>query len=277
MRQRGTKGKRKFTPLTRRARTLLCLPVMDEYSPNPHLAIEPWIDAGAMRSWRHRGTSGVLVVCFRGLRLGAEDAQRPYEMPRAATGNGRHSTLFLTDAEESWLNAPGLIQAYAANIATVMTEERPARVVFLGNSMGGFSALVMAGILRADAVLAIAPQWSADPALVPAEKRWITQRSRIDEFTIRHAGDYLNPRCQNILLHSDAYAERFQRMPYLAVRGLENWIMTGMRHNIAQELRQAALLDRLVAAVADDDRAGQTAILSPLGKLHVAGRRGRRG
>lgn len=250
--------------------------VMDEFSPRIHLAIEPWIDAGAMRSWRHRGSSGVLVVCFRGLRLGTEDAQRPYEMPRAATGNGRHSTLFLTDTEESWLNAPGLVQAYAANIATVIAEERPRRVLFLGNSMGGFCALVMAGILRADAVLAIAPQWSADPALVPSEKRWVTQRSRIAEFAIRQAGDHLNPRCHNILLHSDAYAERFQRTPFLALRGVENWVMTGMRHNIAQELRQAGLLDRLVAAVAEDDRGAQTAILSPLAKAHVAGRRARR-
>lgn len=247
---------------------------MYDTSEPKRLSIEPWIHEGAMQSWRHRADSGILVVCFRSLRRGVA-GERPYEMARAATGNGRYNALFLTDREESWMNAPGLVEAFAANIANVIAEERPARVLFLGNSMGGFNALVMAGILRADAVLAFAPQWSADPALVPGEKRWVPQRSRVAEWRIRHAGDFITPRVPAVLLHSDAYAERFQRLPLLALRGPEHWVMTGMRHNIAQELRDAGLLEPLVEAVAEGNAQAVDALLSPLGTRHVARRRRR--
>lgn len=245
---------------------------MDEFADKTRLLIEPWIDEGAMQSWRHRADSDILVVCFRSLRLGST-AGNPYEMPRAATGNGRFNALFLTDREESWLNAPGLIEAYAATIAHAIAEDRPRRVLLLGNSMGGHNALVMAGIVRADAVLAIVPQWSADPALVPDDTRWVSQRQRVPHWRIRHVGDHLNPRVPAVILHSGVFPERHQRQPLLSLRGPDHWVMSGMRHNIAQELHAAGLLEGLVAAVAEGNAQAVEATLSPLGARHVVRRR----
>lgn len=219
-----------------------------------------------MSSWLHHAQSDILVVCFRGLGL-TETEQNigvGYEMPRAATGNGIFNTLFLTDKSESWLNTSGLIEAYSATIASAIADIKPKRVVFLGNSMGAFSAIAMANFIRVDTVLAIAPQWSICPTLVPHEKRWQRQRGRIDCFRIQHVGEVFRPNGHIIALHSDAYAERFQRIPYLALPTVDNWVMTGMRHNVAQELRSRGLLDLLVKSVALDDRSTTQAILSPL-------------
>lgn len=247
---------------------------MDGTSEKKLLAIEPWIEEGAMQSWRHRADSGFLVVCFRSLRIGSEGTL-PYELPRAATGDGRYSTLFLTDREESWMNAPGLVEAYSAAIAHVIADERPRRVVFMGNSMGAFCALMMAGLVRADAVLAFAPQWSADPALMTGDRRWMVQRRRVREWTFRDVGPFLNPRVPTTVLHSDAYGERFQRTPFLNVRGFDHWVMKGMRHNLVQELKADGVLMPLVTAVVEDDARSVEALLGPRAERFAPRRRWR--
>ena len=47
-----------------------------------------------------------------------------------------------------------------------------ARVVTYGSSMGAYAAIRFAGLAGAHAVLALSPQYSIDPAVVPWERRW---------------------------------------------------------------------------------------------------------
>ena len=54
-----------------------------------------------------------------------------------------------------------------------------ARVMTYGSSMGGYAALRFARALRADAILALSPQYSIDPAVVPWEDRWRQDGARI--------------------------------------------------------------------------------------------------
>lgn len=229
------------------------------------LLIEPLINEGPMRSWFHRAESPVLIVCFSSLRIGV-DPSIGYELPRAATSNGRHNALFLTDVSESWLNAPGLVETFAATISHAVLETRPKRVVLIGNSMGAFSALVMGGIVRADAVLAFAPQWSVNPRLIDRDRRWMTQRRQIADWRIDHAGLHLNPNTRNILLHADAYAERFQRTPFLLTEGLDNWVMRDTKHTLVSDLKARDLLVPLIAALAAGDYEGIATLLKPLGE-----------
>ena len=47
------------------------------------------------------------------------------------------------------------------------------RVVTYGSSMGAYAAVRLAGLVGADAVLALSPQFSIDPAIVPWEERYL--------------------------------------------------------------------------------------------------------
>ena len=61
-------------------------------------------------------------------------------------------------------------------------------VVAYGQSMGGYGAIRLGGRVGAQMALAISPQFSIDPAVVPFEPRWAGDSARIDFGTERSAG-----------------------------------------------------------------------------------------
>ena len=63
-----------------------------------------------------------------------------------------------------------------------------ANVVTYGQSMGGYGAIRLGGRVGARMALAISPQFSIDPAVVPFEPRWVGDASRIDFGIERSAG-----------------------------------------------------------------------------------------
>jgi tetratricopeptide (TPR) repeat protein len=72
--------------------------------------------------------------------------------------------------DNTWYQNPDMLDA----MARVHEATRDyARVVAYGSSMGGYAALRFGGIAGAHAALALSPQYSIDPALVPWEIRWL--------------------------------------------------------------------------------------------------------
>lgn len=53
------------------------------------------------------------------------------------------------------------------------------RIITYGSSMGGYAAIRFADAVMANAVLALSPQWTVDPKLVPWENRWLQDAHRI--------------------------------------------------------------------------------------------------
>lgn len=90
--------------------------------------------------------------------------------------------LFLRDLRQSWYQngVPGFgqtIDEVAANIKAQIIQQQVTRVVMIGNSAGGFAALLFGWILGADEVLAFSPQTfiSQKQRLLHADFRWHPQ------------------------------------------------------------------------------------------------------
>ncbi|WP_010217908.1 hypothetical protein [Sphingomonas sp. PAMC 26621] len=66
----------------------------------------------------------------------------------------------------------------AAAVVRTATASAQRRVAY-GSSMGGYAALRLAEAVGADAVFALSPQWSIDPAIAPWENRWGQDAHRI--------------------------------------------------------------------------------------------------
>lgn len=66
----------------------------------------------------------------------------------------------------------------AATIRSAMQGYR--RVVTYGSSMGGYAAFRFAGLLGADAFIALSPQVTIAPAVVPFEQRWNSDAKRLN-------------------------------------------------------------------------------------------------
>lgn len=86
------------------------------------------------------------------------------------------SAIHVMGRSEDWYQYPEMAEAMAAVRAATAGAER---VMTYGSSMGAYAALRFADAAGANAVLAISPQYSIDPARVPFETRWLQDGRRI--------------------------------------------------------------------------------------------------
>lgn len=86
------------------------------------------------------------------------------------------SAVHVMGAREDWYQYPDIGEAMAAVRAATADA---ARVMTYGSSMGGYAALRLADAAGATSALALSPQYSADPARVPFEQRWLQDGRRI--------------------------------------------------------------------------------------------------
>lgn len=125
-----------------------------------------------------------------------------------------------------------------------------ARTITYGSSMGGYAAIRLAGAVGAHAALAISPQFSIDPAVVPFDSRWLDDARAIDfslerdwqpEFDgtayIAYDPNDVDAR------HFDLFAQRTRVIPI----GLH-----GAGHPCTGFLAETNLLQRLVVEIAEE-------------------------
>ena len=97
-----------------------------------------------------------------------------FDLDRSAFGEPlfaaeRIDAVHVLSRDNRWYQYPAMLEAMAAVAAATRGYDR---VVAYGSSMGAYAALRLAGAVRADAVLALSPQWTIDPARAPWETRW---------------------------------------------------------------------------------------------------------
>lgn len=86
------------------------------------------------------------------------------------------SAIHIMGRREDWYQYPEMPEVLAAVREAISSA---ARSMTYGSSMGGYAALRFADGLNVDAALALSPQYSINPALVPFEKRWLQDAERI--------------------------------------------------------------------------------------------------
>jgi len=183
------------------------------------------------------------LVAFTGIGhgTGGIGVQRP-EFVKAGLEGPR---IFVLDKTRSWGNALdidkicGMIHPYAQG----------RRLVTLGNSMGGFLAILFSGPLGATNCLTFSPQWSVDPAIIPSEDRWLAYRAKIRIFHYPDLSDSFGPSCRYDIVFGDGalelrHAERFPAdHPNLSLFHVQ-----GADHNVAAALKNAGALNEAVVA-----------------------------
>ena len=127
-----------------------------------------------------------LVIAFAS--VGHDPARGPSpEFVATALGRGLPAgavprrALFVMDDSRSWGNAPEFAPALRAALADEAARAPLGRVATIGQSMGGYAALVAAQVLPVDAVLAFGPQSGVGLAGVPGETRWADWTARLPE------------------------------------------------------------------------------------------------
>ena len=123
--------------------------------------------------------SEVAFVVFGGIAEGI--GVPPFEF-RRMMAEIPVSTLYVRDVSQAWYHlgiddGDRSLEGAAEHIAKVLSGIGARRTVFIGNSMGGFAAILLGQKLKADRIIAFAPQTYVDFAtrLRSLDFRWFRQ------------------------------------------------------------------------------------------------------
>lgn len=132
-------------------------------------------DGAHLRAVLHPGRTGLLMVTFD-YRM---DAKAGFSADAHSTSFARmgHAQLSIKTRVNDWfINAD--TQALEAVLPAVAAAFD--RVQMLGFSMGGYGALRFAGALGAQSLVAVSPQVSLHPGVVPFEQRYPAEAAEFD-------------------------------------------------------------------------------------------------
>jgi len=197
-----------------------------------------------------RGTGNRLVVSLGGVGTKPNEMP-PFEFVGTASQGGENHVILVTERARTWMNSPDLPEAIVKEIETVVAREAIDEVVALGNSMGGFMALVLPTLTRVHTVVALSPQFSMHPKVVPEEARWQKWRRRFPTYRFRQV-----PAPQEgtryVVLHGDTPEERIHwaRFPQ-APKTFNHFILRGESHDLVKALKKLDIMRPLLERAMD--------------------------
>lgn len=206
------------------------------------------------------GDAEALVISFASIGHDVSQVPSP-EFLGSASASGRPA-LFLADESRSWANAPGMIPLLEAAIARVRQAQRISQILLIGQSMGGFAALIAASRIKVDAVMAISPQFTVDPSII-ADDRWAIWTDRISLHNHRHAP--LAADCRITLMHG-LRDDQAQALAFPEAGHIDHILFPELGHSdLAPHLKSRGCLPGLIEAALAQDRRRLLRIASSAG------------
>lgn len=126
-----------------------------------------------------------------------------------------------------------------------------AQIVSYGASMGAYGALLTSKVLETDKVIAIAPQFSIDRAMVPWEKRWKNAARKIGDFRY-DVNDLISKEAEKYVLYDPLSDDRTQVDMFQTD---DTWHMVRLplaSHQVLQYLLDTKSLPLLMRDLFDD-------------------------
>lgn len=192
-----------------------------------------------------RGSGPRLVVCFSG--PGDPDrAHQSEEFEEICAMEARNHVLFVSDTQRSWFNAPGIYEEILDLVESYRRMHQIDEVVTLGESMGGYGAIVFADPFGARTCVALSPQYSADPAVVPEEDRWREERSRIALFTRPPLEATLSATCQYFVMHGAVERERPHWGRFPRAENFNHYLTGHSEGALSEKMRAAGKLHAIL-------------------------------
>lgn len=156
--------------------------------------------------------------------------------------------VFVIDKGRKWYN-DGISDLIVGTVNSLLSQMRGVdSVVTLGNSMGGFGAVVFAKRLQnCSGAIAFCPQSSVHPEIVSFERRWAGWQDKISSWTYPDAVTEISPHIRYHLFfgQDDAndcrHAERFSGIPNVFIN-----FVPSCGHNVARELKDTGSLSSII-------------------------------
>ncbi|PCI63656.1 MAG: hypothetical protein COB37_04305 [Kordiimonadales bacterium] len=197
----------------------------------------------------HKGDTDEVCFSFLGVGegMGGLSLQKEEFFGSVQAGKSR-SVIFIFDKKRGWFSDEQK-NAELFNLLAQHCEEFGYKTRYaIGNSMGGFGALIATRYIDFDAVIAFCPQFSVDPVLVPEETRWLEWTKSIKKFDVRSVADGKFDRGNFYILHGldGEDQHQYSRFPFHA--NIHHYLAAGSSHHAAKDLKKKGLLRPFVEA-----------------------------
>ncbi|MCI5040355.1 MAG: hypothetical protein MRY81_11815 [Donghicola eburneus] len=188
-----------------------------------------------------RGRAGRVLLSFTGVghAMGGIDVQQPEFF---GTGQDFDSTIFITDKTRSWGNAFDM-KLLPELLAPVISDRE---IYGIGNSMGGYLALLVSGFIRLHTVIAFAPQYSVDPVIAPWEPRWRKYLAEINRHINGPASAYLTSFTTYYLFSAGQGPDLRHARSFPVQANLFHFVFPGFAHNVAGVLKERGELSSII-------------------------------
>lgn len=203
-----------------------------------------------VKKCRGEGTSLIIALTSYG---GHMQHARGFEWEGVLRAVNCHK-LFLKDSHQHWYHGglDGLgdtLDETVANIRSLMEEWGATRIMCLGSSMGGYGALLLGALLRADLIVAISPQVNITAEWMEeiGDRRWEWKMAEInwwgfDRLNLLPLYEEYSPPDVRILFSSDDYLD-YRHAQLLTTPGLAHGVpIAESDHEIAYPLARSGLL-----------------------------------
>lgn len=175
------------------------------------------------------GDSDITFLCFSGVGMAFANVHKQQEEFNKATGNA--SAIFIVDYSTQWGNIDwerlyDIIKPHIHN----------RRVFSLGNSMGGYCAILASRYFVIEKVIAFVPQYSVHKSVVPFETRWSNIISKIKTWEHISLEGSFNDKTKYYLFYGDdpedsVHRELFPKQEniYITVYDGNHFLVKGLR------------------------------------------------
>lgn len=191
------------------------------------------------------GSTPRLVVCFAGVGTNRRIAP-PVEFARIAHQQGENHVLHVSDASRSWMNGPAVAAPIVAAVQTLAEQIGATEISAIGNSMGGTAAMILAALMPIGKVVAVVPQFSVHPEILPEETHWHHFRDRIADWPFAQVPDLRATDTVVTLLHGGSPDELAHALRFPADAGYRHFIFPRHGHKLASDLHAADQLAPII-------------------------------
>ena len=183
------------------------------------------------------------LIAFTGVghAMGGIDVQREEFFSQNAMG----MIIWITDKRRSWGN--NLKIKEISNAIKSLIDER--EVFVIGNSMGGFLAILFSSSLKAKRVMAFVPQFSVSPKIVPSENRWMNYRNEIKKFVYEDLSHSFRDSIKYALLMGSGGNEEIHYHKFSDFSHKPNvhiFKFVDSNHNVARYLKELNVLNECI-------------------------------
>lgn len=196
------------------------------------------MDDDAIKVSLHQGEHQSVVFCFTGVghAMGGIDVQKD-EFHRVTA---QATTIFITDKKRSWGNNLDF-----KLLATLLEPHVAGKQLYaLGNSMGGFLAILASRYFPFKVVVSFAPQFSVSKNVIPEENRWDRYVEKIERWAFPSLEGCFMDEVQYYVFGDGSPMERRHLDRFPVQDNIRKIIINDVswNHSIAQQLKKRGVL-----------------------------------